>query len=478
MSSIPKLWNVAGQVAHLQRDTEYILFNAAQVNPAWFERGGAEVLALLERLRAGQPFFEHEVCSQGLSAELFSFLAHHHLIVPLAHEADSTSTHRCRCRFMQDKPVQKSLYLLLTHNCNQSCIYCYNGRQTYLGQPQRMMSREVAFRAIEQQLASLAGGGRLEIVFFGGEPLLNWPLARDILRHCEQVLKPRFPDKTLSSHFTTNLTLLPDDLIPMARDHGATFLVDVDGPADVHNRTRPFRDGTGSLATTVKHIGALAKAGLEVALRATVTRFNQDRMVEVTRLHRELGGNSSAFVPLNAVDSDGRIFTYDWCPEPQRYARGLRAIYHSGIWPLERLFPFNEFAGRLRPGYQNLHACGAPHGNTPVVTADGQIFSCIYLVNIPKFKLGHCFDEGPADRQVIEGMKEVVNINHRPTCSCCNLRHLCGGGCPVGLFSIADNPDAPPHVKVYTEKIACATARTVLEELMWDLPSRVDSGTE
>ena len=86
---------------------------------------------------------------------------------------------------------------------------------------------------------------------------------------------------------------------------------------------------------------------------------------------------------------------------------------------------------------------------------------------------GTIWDGDFSGKDVIARMTAIVNIEYRPRCRTCEFRYLCGGGCPVGLFSIADNPNAPAHVKEYTEEIACAVSKTVLSELVWGMAENV-----
>ena len=104
-----------------------------------------------------------------------------------------------------------------------------------------------------------------------------------------------------------------------------------------------------------------------------------------------------------------------------------------------------------------------------MVATNGKIFSCIYLVNQPRFEIGDVHGGEFPKPEAVQRMMEAVDIDRRPRCQACGFRYLCGGGCPVGLFSIADNPNAPAFVKDYTERMACAAAQPVLEELMWDM---------
>lgn len=460
------MFTVAKELVTLRRGKERIVFNAEFVNPVYFPRGGDEALTILERLKALGPVpYPPEKISP---PDFFKFLCDHSLIVPEEKTSSGIlqKTSRCEC---ETKSSGKSLYLLLSHSCNQKCIYCLNGRKTYQKNRRIMMSEKVAFKAVETVFESISRNGRLEVVFFGGEPLLNWRLAKKIINYCETMLKPKNPEKKIQYHLTTNLTIFPDDLMETARKYKMTFLVNVDGPPDIHDITRPFRNGKGSFKTTARNIRRLINAGFEVALRATVTKYNHHRMLEIAETHKELGGAGCAFVPLNAIDSDEDALSYELCPSPSEFAKGLKKVYRSGIWPSERLFPFNEYMGRLRPGHRNSWGCGAPWGNTPVINAEGKIFSCIYLVGIPKFETGDIFAGDFPRKEVVDKMLEIVNVDNNAKCSKCGFRYLCGGGCPVGRFTIAGNPNVPPEIKRYTEKIACVTSKTVLSELLWDM---------
>jgi uncharacterized protein len=460
-------FKVADAFAVLERAGEHIVFNPDQVNPIYFPSGGQQAIDLLQTLR-GQGVISGPV-PELCPPHLFDFFVAHSLIVPSA--SDPVAAGRVCVGSSTGQAPAKTLYLLLTHGCNQACRYCFNGRDTYHGAATLVMSESVARDALRNVSESISEDGRLDLVFFGGEPLLNWPLAKAAIRYCEEALKPARPGQTFTYHITTNLTLFPDDLIKTARRYLISFLVDIDGPAEVHDRLRPLKGGErqgSSYRKSAEHIARLRDAGLEVALRATVTSHNHDRLPEVTATHRALGGTGSAFVPLNAVDSDEWILPIALCPDPDRYAEGLRQVYRSGVWPVDMLFPFNEYRSRLQPNYYSPIVCGAPLGNTPVITADGRVFSCIYLVGIDRFALGVLGRDDFPRLAVMAEMQAIAAAPTRMECADCDFRRLCGGGCPVGKFTIAGNPRASPAIRRYTQDVVCATSRTVLTELLWD----------
>jgi len=450
-------YRIAPDLGSVRRDGKLILFNPRDVDPLFIAEGGGELLTVVESLRRSEPFSEEDVRPEGL----FDFLRRHRIAVPSgAPEPAREAPVSC-----SGGSQGKSAYLLLAHHCNQACVYCYNGAKTYRVEEKLFMTEAVARKALAALMSPMNRGERLDLVFFGGEPLLNWPLAKKIIAWCE-------PEKErlgieVNYHLTTNLTIFPEDLIDYAEKYKIGFLVDIDGPEVLHDLTRPFRNGGKSFATSVKNIERLVKRGIPVALRATVTRRNQDRMTDIVKTHRELGGGGSALVALNPVDSDLEVLPIDLCPDPEVYGAGLLDVLDSGIYPAEEIFPFNEFLRRLRPGYRHIHSCGAPYGNTPVFDAEGRIYSCIYLVGNPRWMLGDLALEDFPRPEVVKTMLSVTEVDGREPCRSCDIRFLCGGGCPVGRFSLFGNDKAAEEIKRYARDIHCITARTVLTELFW-----------
>ena len=464
-------FTVAEEMVVLRKKRERIIFNARQVNPVYFPKGGDKIIELLKELKNSGSFTSPD--NEIYPPELIDFLKFHSIIVPQNQQNEIAKTGCGECNSQAGLSHHRSVYLLLSHSCNQACIYCLNGIKTYQKKKSIVMSEEVAFKSLKNTFNTISENGRMEIVFFGGEPLMNWPLAKKIIDYSENTLLKENKTKRIVYHLTTNLTLFPSDLIETAKKYNMTFLVNIDGPEDIHNKTRPFTDGGKSFYITAKNIEKLVKNGINVALRATVTKHNVERMVDVTKTHKELGGSGSAFVPLNPVDSDIKLLSMSLCPSAKKFEKGLKDVLHSGIWKIKELYPYNEYEARLNPMYKNKWGCGAPFGNTPVITAEGEIYSCIYLVGNKKYELGNITSDDFPRQNVVSHMLDIVNVDMRNECKECSFRYLCGGGCPVGVFSIAHNPKAGKKMKDYVHKIACTVSKTVLSELIWHMAGRL-----
>ena len=263
------------------------------------------------------------------------------------------------------KKTSLSLYLLLSQSCNMKCIYCMYGAGAYHTGMGLKMTREIALKSIDRCFEDIGEGGRLEVIFFGGEPLLNWPLAKEVILHCERRLKEEHRGKTRRYHVASNLTVFPADLIEWATKHDISFLCDIDGPPEIHNLSRPFRDGRGTYEATAGSIRRLRAAGLNVHLRATVTALNQDYLLEIAEHHKAVGGQSSAFCPVFAVNTDGNILPRQLLPSPEKVMQGMTRVFRSKLWEEWQLYPFNMYAPRFGSGSSTVLGCGAPCGTVP-----------------------------------------------------------------------------------------------------------------
>jgi uncharacterized protein len=446
---------------------ELVLTDYVHLRPLYVKKGRTYIRRFLEavsELKTRKRLME----TFPNEADLLDTLLGHGVIVPYSFKRPRLQNYAPDGPDFQHK-ASMSLYLLVSQSCNMSCIYCLNGRKTYQADRALKMDKDVAFRSIEQCLVDIAPKGRLEVVFFGGEPLLNWPLVKETVAYCENSLKEMNPEKEIRYHVTSNLSVLPPDLIEWARRFEITFLCNIDGPAEIHDVCRPFKDGRPSHGTTVAHIRQLLDAGLRVDLRATITALNQDRLSEITRHHKAIGGNSSAFVPVNPVNSDEDILDLRLLPSPKKIARGVIEVYKGGAWPTGDLYPFSQYAPRLRPGAMTVLGCGLPFGNTPVVDVKGDVYPCIYLVGIGRFYMGNVMNGSYPNRQLLKQLYDRLHVDRMEDCRVCQWRYICGGGCPLWRLTVSDNPAVTKKTMDYCKGIGCEYTRQIFEALLWDM---------
>ena len=459
---------VTANLIRLERDGRLLLLNSLQPRPLLFRRGREFVEALLESAGHGLLCRDELASLWPEEAAVIDFMISHHILVAADECELAPAAAKPSAGELMALSPGMSLYLLLSQDCNLGCIYCLNGKRTYRKSEHPMMPEEVAFRAAECCAARIRPGGYLEIAMFGGEPLLNWDLAKRTIDYAESVLKPKFPDIEFRYHVTSNLSFLPEDFIARVKAHGITVLCDIDGVGAVHDACRPYKGGAASHAVIAANVAALTSAGIPVNLRTTVTALNQGQMAETARHHLALGGNGSAFVPVNVVNSDEDLLPDELIPDVDPLLDSLIEIQETGDWSLERLFPFSTFRSKIQPGNYCVLGCGAPFGNTPVVDVNGDVYPCIYLVGIKRYNQGNVISGSYPDPAVALALVEELHVDQRPDCKACSWRYLCGGGCPVQMLAMAGRRDLSPKAQDYCERINCEYTKKVLEVLLWE----------
>ncbi len=153
----------------------------------------------------------------------------------------------------------------------------------------------------------------------------------------------------------------------------------------------------------------------------------------------------------------------------------MTEIYQSKVWKEEEIYPFNTYSSRLLPGARTVHGCGAPHGNTPVVDVNGDVYPCIYLVGIRKFYMGNIIDGSYPDRNLLQWMYDYLHVDNREDCRLCSWRYICSGACPLGRLMLPSNPAATSRVRNYCDAIKCEYTKKIFELLLWERAQRTAS---
>jgi uncharacterized protein len=456
-----------GLIALERGHDELLLANNIEPRPLYVKEGRRYIL---DFLKAAAEFGTSKkiIAAYPHEANLLAVMLDYGILVPPGDNRQKKILEMSSAGVRTGKRMTISLYLLLSQSCNMSCLYCLDGKQTYQTDKNLRMSKEVAFQSIDRCLDEIDEHGRLELIFFGGEPLLNWPLAREAITHCEKRLRQLPPGRQRQYHFTSNLSFLPGELIEWAKKYDISFLCNIDGLPAIHDRCRPFQNGSGSHDSTARTIRQVSQAGLRIDLRATVTALNQDHLPEVVEHHKALGGMSSALCPVNPINSDGSFLPEYLLPSADKVICGMSDVYRSKLWKDCELYPFSIFAPRFTAESPTVVGCGAPYGHVVVVDAHGDVYPCIYLVGNKKFYMGNMMNAGCPKTGLLERLYEQLHVDHLEDCKQCSWRYLCGGSCPLGRLTISNHPQATAEVKTYCKQIRCDVTRSVLELLLWE----------
>ena len=141
------------------------------------------------------------------------------------------------------KTVVKALCMHIAHDCNLACRYCFAEEGEYHGR-RAMMSYEVGKKALDFLIANSGSRRNLEVDFFGGEPLMNWQVVKDLVAY------GREQEKKFNKHFrftvTTNGVLLNDEIQDFINKEMDNVVLSLDGRKEINDKMRPFRNGKGS----------------------------------------------------------------------------------------------------------------------------------------------------------------------------------------------------------------------------------------
>jgi uncharacterized protein len=327
------------------------------------------------------------------------------------------------------------LTLMVTHACNLRCTYCYNGPQYDLS-----MSGKVGRKAIDRSIGSIQEGGILELVFFGGEPLLEADLISllaDYARNGTQRAGLR-----LYMAVTTNGTITNRQAWAIMMMSGVDVALSIDGPPEIHDRNRFFANGKGSCETVLKTIGQLLDAGKDIK---AVTVLRPDSVHTLADVIMYLQGLGISRVEL-ALD----IWTR-WDSESTENLE--RAIVQCGrLWakglPNLSINWFDDKAAMLtRKIKPSLGRCGFGRGDI-AVSAAGYLYPCERLIGddrqTNRLRLpgnvfgGEDFLLGSVkETRTAESCRQcAIQSACSTTCACCNYVRTGDTGKPDALLCL------------------------------------------
>ena len=204
--------------------------------------------------------------------------------------------------FKKRQTVVKALCLHIAHDCNLACEYCFAGEGEYHGR-RALMSLEVGKKALDFLVANSGNRINLEVDFFGGEPLMNWQVVKELVEYGRSLEEPN--NKKFRFTLTTNGVLLNDEIMEFAGREMANIVLSIDGRREVHDRMRPFRGGQGSYDLIVPKFQKAAESRGQTGyyVRGTFTRNNLDFSEDVLHL-ADLGFRQISVEPVVAQPSD------------------------------------------------------------------------------------------------------------------------------------------------------------------------------
>jgi uncharacterized protein len=321
----------------------------------------------------------------------------------------------------------RAFALELTKGCNLRCGYCYYAERDAPYDPKARMSREVAYRSVDLLLAEGPADQPAHVHFFGGEPLLDFPLLADVTLYGER--RAREAGKSITFEVTTNGTRLEPDVIAFLDAHAIAVGISFDGPPDVQDAQRPLAGGSSYALAAPKIralLGGRAGTALKTHASVVVTRRELD-LVRLVEHLEELGFTRILLTPATDLTGEGEGVRTADLPRAFAALDALADEYErrvaAGEHVAETWFP--RLVGRIRTGKRMTQFCSGGRDYLGVA-ADGKVALCYRFFEDEAHSMGSVQDG--IERGVTERIL-AAPVDERTVCSRCWARHYCGGGC-------------------------------------------------
>ncbi len=338
--------------------------------------------------------------------------------------------------FRNRETVVKALCLHIAHDCNLKCRYCFAEEGEYHGR-RALMSYEVGKKALDFLVANSGSRVNLEVDFFGGEPLMNWQVVKDLVAYGRSLEEPN--NKRFRFTLTTNGVLLSDDIIDFANREMANIVLSVDGRKEIHDKMRPLAGGQGSYDFVIPKFKKVAESRNQTNyyVRGTFTHFNKDFAADVCHL-ADLGFEQISVEPVVAPDGEDYALVPEDIPE-------LLSEYDKLAVEMVRRhkegkgFNFFHFMIDLKGGpcvYKRLSGCGSGTEYL-AVTPWGDFYPCHQFVGQESFLMGNV-DDGITNTDIREQFK-ACNVYSKEKCRNCFAKFYCSGGCAANSYNFHGN---------------------------------------
>ena len=330
------------------------------------------------------------------------------------------------------RPTQlKALCLHIAHDCNMCCKYCFAGEGEYSGD-RSLMSFEVGKRALDFLIEQSGSRKNLEVDFFGGEPLLNFDVVKQLVAYARSIEKEK--GKNFRFTLTTNGVLLNDEVMEWANKECYNVVLSLDGRKETNDRMRRTRNDKGTYDLILPKFQKMAKERNQQGyyIRGTYTHYNTDFANDILHL-ADLGFEQLAMEPVvTDPKMDYALQESDIPKLKDQYdllAKEMCKRNREG-----KGFTFFHYMIDLEGGpciYKRISGCGVGT-DYMAVTPWGDLYPCHQFVGDEKFLLGNVFD-GDKNTDIVNEFK-LCNVYSREACQDCFAKLYCSGGCSANAY--------------------------------------------
>ena len=366
------------------------------------------------------------------------------------------------CNYKNNSKVIKALCLHVAHTCNLNCSYCFASQGKYQGD-RALMSFEVGKRAFDFLIENSGTRRNLEVDFFGGEPLMNWDVVKQLVAYARSIEKEH--NKNFRFTLTTNGMLIDDEVIDFLNKEMSNVVLSLDGRKEVNDHFRRDYAGNGSYDKIVPKFQKLvgAREGKNYYVRGTFTHNNVDFTNDLFHM-ADLGFTELSMEPVVCPPDDPYALTEEDMPKIfEQYeilAKEMLKRKKEG-----RPFTFYHYMLDLKNGpciYKRITGCGSGT-EYMAVTPWGELFPCHQFVGDSKYSLGNIYD-GITNTKIQDGFRSC-NAYAREECKDCWARLYCSGGCAANSYHATGSITGVYKYgcELFKKRIECAVMMQVAE---------------
>ncbi|MGV8118189.1 MAG: radical SAM protein [Candidatus Xenobiia bacterium LiM19] len=360
----------------------------------------------------------------------------------------------------------------IIESCNFKCTYCYGDAPS----SGKKMKMETMLKIIDHIVKDFSRQD-ITIEFHGGEPML----ARNLIEAACERLREHYSSingRTCSILVQTNASLINEKDIEFFKKYDISVGVSLDGPEEIHNRNRVYKNGKGTYHDTIRGWKLLREHRINGGILAVVER--PEEYIAIAGHILSLGTTGFRLnhmvcqgrgeVDMARVRERGEAFArefLDLLDFLADYAKSRPGLFLD-IWPLNiMLF---HLVNDHRPFMCMRSPCGAgSHGLG--FAYNGDVYPCEQLVGLDRLKVGNINKCSSSLKQMLEESTVIEQVRSRTTsrmerCSRCPWRNFCGGGCTAEAFAVTGT--------LLREDVDCSFYERTFENLMWELHRRGD----
>lgn len=300
----------------------------------------------------------------------------------------------------------------------------------------------------------------MDFGFFGGEPLLCFDLIQKTIAFIRQ--KEGETKNLVSLNIVTNGTLLNKSILGYIKKENINLCLSIDGPENVHNTNRIYKDGRGSYEDTFQSLKLVLNNLNKFQVNAVYSPNTIDSLVDVVSFFDQL--------KVNAIHLNPNILTA-WNENIYLKLRSKfmeLAKYYIQCYTENREIAVNLIDSKLllliKRGYEEKDRCSMGEGEWAFAPS-GNIYPCERFIGEDKndmFCLGN-IHSGLNQKCLCDVLKH--RGNHDKKCETCKFQKYCMNWCGCTNYYTTGKPDLVSTFICESEKAIIEAAKYVLVNL-------------